>query len=93
MRYDVLELRRAAAQVKNAANAVGDRDKIRNTKNLLAGSFRGEAADALDYELTGLQSDLLQLAGGLSAIYNELIAYARRLEQADKDAMANILKK
>ena len=92
MNYDVLELRRAAAEVRGAASAIkgAEQDNVSRTKTNLTGSFRGEAANALDHELSNLQSDLQRLAGGLSTISSELIAFAKRLEQADQDAAGYI---
>ena len=95
MRYDVQELRRAARQVNQAAQAIqgAGRDGVNRVKSGLAGSFRGDAADALDNELSSLQSDLLKLANGLAAIDKELRDYAQRLEQADRDAASFIKNK
>ena len=88
MRYDAQELRRTARQVTQAADKIrsAGQDDVARTQNNLAGRFRGKAADALEGELSSLRNDLQQLASGLAAVSAELLAYARRLEQADADA-------
>lgn len=94
MRYDVLELRQIASKMKNASEAVGGSgcNHIVRVQNSLAGSFQGEAADALNEELTSLRSDLQQLTNGLAAISEEIKAFARRLELADAEATKAIQK-
>jgi len=95
MRYNVLELRQTADLVNKAAEKVrgAGEDSVERVRGGLSGVFRGEAADALDHELSSLRSDLRQLAGGLTAIGNELMDYARRLEKADRDSAAYIKRK
>lgn len=87
MRYDTVEIRRAARQVGRVADTVQDlaSDDVTKMINLLPGNFVGEAADALNDELADLKSDLRSLARGLESIQSELNAYARRLELLDQE--------
>jgi uncharacterized protein YukE len=95
MRYDVLELRQVANKMSSASEAVGGTgcNHIVRVQNSLAVSFRGEAADALNEELSSLRKDLRQLTDGLAAISGEIKAFARRLELADAELTDFIQKK
>ena len=95
MRYDVQELRQTAKSVRKAAEAVqeGGRRSIREVQSSLTDHFRGKAAEALNTELQALWADFWQLISGLNAISGELEAFAKRLEQADRDSAENIQQK
>lgn len=88
MKYDTSEIRQAARQVGSVAEDV-DSAATRDVAKMLSslsGTFEGEAATALRDELTDLKSDLLALTKGLKGIQSELMAYAARIEEADRGA-------
>lgn len=88
MKYDTSEIRRAARQVGVAAedlNSAATRD-VANLISALPGNFVGEAATALNEELNDLKSDMLSLSRGLESVMNELLRYAARLDEADREA-------
>lgn len=88
MEYDTAAIRRVAKQVGGAASEIQSTaaSNVNAVINGLSGNFEGEAAEALHEELKDLGSDLSRLAKGLSNIEKELLNYAARLEEADRQA-------
>lgn len=88
MEYDTAAIRRVARQVGRAASEIQSTatSDVNAVINGLSGNFEGEAADALHEELVDLGSDLKRLARGLDSIKEELMDYAARLEEADRQA-------
>ena len=92
MTYDTAEIRRVARRVGNVASEVGSiaTADVGAALNMIPGNFEGEAATVLQEELTDFRGDLKKLQNGLKKISNELLAYARRLEEADRAAATYI---
>ncbi|MDO5377593.1 MAG: WXG100 family type VII secretion target [Clostridia bacterium] len=88
MEYDTAAIRRVARQVGRAASEIRATatSDVSAVINGLSGHFEGEAADALHEELADLSSDLKRLASGLNSVEKELMDYAARLEEADRQA-------
>lgn len=95
MKYDTAEIRRVARQVKQSATSI---DEIgRGTLQPLTGSIpqelKGLAADALLSEIRDLTSGLQHLATQVSAVGDDLNAFARKLDIADQQAKQQIRSK
>ena len=92
MTYDTAEIRRAARRVSSVASEIGSiaSSDVGSAVNMIPGNFEGEAATVLREELTDFKKDLGKLRDGLNKIARELLAYARRLEEADRAAEAFI---
>lgn len=92
MKYDTSEIRRAAQQVGAAADDLDNaaNHDVARMISALPGHFVGEAANALNEELNDLNGDLLALTRGLESVRSELLAYAKRLEAADRAASQSI---
>ena len=90
MGYDIDtdEIRRAARKIGNIADSVQDlsTDDIPAIEHGLDGNFEGEAAKALEEVLADLKKDVKSLSSGLKAIQRELLAYAKRVDDADAKA-------
>ena len=85
---DTEAIRRAARKIGNIATSVQDlsTDDIPAIKRGLDGNFEGEAAQALDDVLGDLKKDVRSMGNGLKAIQKELLAYAKRVDEADEKA-------
>ena len=92
MTYDTAEIRRVARRVGSVASEVGSiaSSDVGAAINMIPGNFEGEAATVLQEELSDFRGDLKKLQAGLKKISAELIAYAERLEEADRQAEAYI---
>ena len=92
MNYDTLETRRAAREldaVSGDVSHVAGNDLARMLRSL-SGSFEGDAAEVLNRQLNDLSRDLNRLSGGLDQIAAALRAYARHLEELDRQMAQGI---
>lgn len=90
--YDTAEIRLCARRIAAAASEVrelGQRDVRRVSENLGTG-FKGLAADALNERLGVVGSDIVRISRGLDAVQRELLAFARRLDEADRKVAREI---
>ena len=90
MSYDIdtEAIRRVARKIGSIATSVQDisTDDIPAIERSLDGNFEGEAAKALEEVLGDLQRDVRGMGNGLKAIQKELLAYAKRVDEADEKA-------
>ena len=90
MSYDIdtEAIRRVARKIGSIAASVQDlsTDDIPAIERGLDGNFEGEAAQALEEVLGDLKKDVRGMGNGLKAIQKELLAYARRVDEADEKA-------
>jgi len=90
MSYDIdtEAIRRVARKIGSIATSVQDlsSDDIPAIERSLDGNFEGEAAKALEEVLADLRKDVKGMGNGLKAIQQELLAYARRVDEADEKA-------
>ena len=90
MSYDIDTdaIRRVARKIGNIAASVQDlsSDDIPAIERSLDGNFEGEAANALEDVLADLKKDVKGMSNGLKAIQRELLAYAKRVDEADEKA-------
>ena len=85
---DTAQIRRIARQVRSVSVAVSDigQKELTAARDNMDGNFEGAAANALTEALNDLVADVENVRSGLNAIYKELIAYANRIEEADREA-------
>lgn len=85
---DTARIRRTARQIRSIAAAVGEiaADNLGALQKGVEGNFEGEAAQALREKLDELRGDVEGVRGGLNAVCRELLAYAARLDEADREA-------
>ena len=90
MSYDIdtEAIRRVARKIGSIATSVQDlsTDDIPTIERSLDGYFEGEAAKALEEVLGDLKKDVKGMGNGLKAIQRELLAYAKRVDEADEKA-------
>ena len=88
MNYDSARVRQLARNVQNAAGSIRGLTggELRAARASVADNLRGRTADALTNALADLNGDVNGLVNALDGIASELYAYARRLDEADRQA-------
>ena len=90
MSYDIdtEAIRRVARRIGSIATSVQDlsTDDIPAIERSLDGNFEGEAAKALEEVLFDLKKDVKSMGNGLKSIQKDLLAYAKRVDEADEKA-------
>lgn len=92
MNYNTAQIRRLAHNIRDASGTVrgltgGD---LRAARSGISASLRGKTADALTGKLGELTDDIVHLANALDHIASDLFAFARRLDEADRQAQQTI---
>ena len=95
MNYDTQVVRSIARKVEGEAERVRDIGGrgITEVMQPLNGTFQGRAADSLNAKLEELRTGLAELRKGLSDVGEEVRQFARRLDEADQQAMQHIQRK
>lgn len=90
--YDTAEIRMAARRIGNVAAEVRELStrNVSNISSKLESGFEGLTADALQKRLRTVGSDILKISKGLDAVQRDLLAFARRLEEADRQVANEI---
>ena len=85
MIYDSAEVRRAAGTVRRSLERITSTalPKVRSIRNSLDANFEGAAADALDKNLSDLDSDIGKIASALSMLNRTLLKFAEEIDAAD----------
>ena len=92
--YNTDHIRNVAKGLRFNAGEVGaSADEISRARFVMEGTLKGKTADKLRQELGELHRDMLTLSDGLSGMQRELFAIARRLDDADRAASAEIKRK
>ena len=88
MIYDSARVRHLARSVQNAVGNIRglSGSELRVARASVAENLRGKTADALTNALEDLDGDVSGLVATLDGIASELFAYARRLDEADRQA-------
>lgn len=95
MEYDTREIRRVARSIGKSASEVSAvaKEDLNALADALEGRFKGKAADALEAILSELSGDLRRMGANLGAIRDEMLAYAARLDMADRQSRDQINEK
>ena len=88
MNYDSAQIRKLARGVQSTANGIRDQTSgsLRAARVSVTENLCGKTADALTAALEELGGDVSKMVMALDGIASELYAYAKRLDEADRQA-------
>lgn len=88
MDVNTAEIRSVARRIRSAAETISSlaSGDIRRMMQMAQESLQGLTADKLQHVLGELGSDFSSIASGLHTISQELMDYARRVDEADRQA-------
>lgn len=89
---DTSEVRKAAKEIRKIAENVGalSSQNVNRMRSNVDQNMEGATAEAISEVLADLSSDIRRISSGLNDVYQALLDYAERIEEADRQAKEEI---